>query len=63
MIPQTSQNLLGSLLKQLVQFRKPGISLGIRKAFEEAKARPSLDEMYLLLKVSEDDVRPGFETI
>lgn len=52
---QTRENLLGALLKQMVQFRKPGISLSIRKAFGEAKARPSFDEVCLLLRVSEYD--------
>jgi len=49
----TKENLLGSLVKQMVQFRKPGISLGIRKAFGKTKARPSYDDLCLLLKASE----------
>ena len=51
-IPQSKENLLGSLLKQLIQFRKPGISLDIRNAYEKSNSKPNFEEMCLLLRVS-----------
>ncbi|KAH6675779.1 ankyrin repeat-containing domain protein [Halenospora varia] len=49
----TRKNLLGSLLKQLVQFKESGVSPAIRDTYEKARrmgTSPSEPEMTLLLK-------------
>jgi hypothetical protein len=51
----TPKNLLGSLVKQLVQLKESGISPVIQETWKKAKradTRPSLDAMKKLLSVS-----------
>jgi hypothetical protein len=51
----TPKNLLGSLVKQLVQLKVSGINPAIQETWKKAKradTRPSLDVMKKLLSVS-----------
>ena len=50
MVPQTPAELIGSLLKQLVKFKKSAISSAIRVAYKENSTARPLD-LETLLKV------------
>jgi hypothetical protein len=53
MIPHTSDFLIGSLLRQLVRFKKSTISPAIRGAWKEhSDVEPLKEDLMALLKVS-----------